>query len=183
MQDDIARIRKQWQPVIQAIISAADWGSEYATQIEPFIAKLEQEAEWRSLGVVFRRIIAGERDSNVLLIGLDAVSVLVAGDVLRALGVDVPLPQEAENEDIAPVIEDIFQRVVLACNPNTPLVYAEQMYAVTQKMAEHPKLEPDQRELGRILNLILAGERKPDLSALSSQWAMRVRDILNELTS
>lgn len=180
MQDDIARIRKQWQPVIQAIIAAADWGGEHATQVEPFIANLEQEEEWRSLGAIFRRIIAGERDTNGLLTGLDAVSAIVAGDVLRALGVDVPEP-EAESDDITPAIEDILGRVIFACKPDTPLVYAEQMYAATQKMAEHLKLEPELRELGRILNLILGGEHNPDLSALSPRWSLRVREILSTL--
>jgi hypothetical protein len=180
LQDEIVRIRKQWQPVIQAIIPAADWGGEYATQVEPFLEKLDQEEAWRPLSATFRRIIAGERDGNVLLNGLDEVSAIVAGDVLRALGVEV-LDPETESEDLTPLIEDIFRQTVLACQPDTPVVNAEQMYTITQKMADHPKLEPELRELGRVLNRILAGERQPDLSALSSQWARRVDELLHGL--
>ena len=162
------------------MISAADWGGEYVIQVKPFLGQLEQREEFRLLGGIFRRIIAGERDPGLLLTGLDATSALVAGDVLRALGVDVPENfGNAEEEDLAPVVEEIFQGVVFACQPDTPLVYSEQMYNATLKMAEHPKLQPEFRELGRVLNLILAGKHDIDLSALSPEWMMRVRKLLS----
>ena len=182
LQEDIARTRTYWQPVIQAMISAADWGGNYATEVEPFLGQLEQREEFQPLCEIFRRIIAGERHPNDLLKGLDATSALVAGDVLRALGVAVPeLTETDAEEDLGPVIEDLFQGVVYACQPNTPLVYSERMYNATLKMSEHPKLEPGLRALGRVLNQILAGERKLELSGLSPHWTMRVRELLSML--
>lgn len=180
---EIERTRKQWQPVIQAIVPAADWGGKYATQIEPFLVELEKQAEWHPLGAAFRRIIAGERDVDALLAGLDEVSVIVVGDVLRALGVDVPQPDEMDSQDLTPVVEKILERVAYACQDGTPLVYGEEMYEVTQKMAEHSKLDPELRQVGRILHMILSGERQPDLSQLSPVWARRLRDLLREIAA
>jgi hypothetical protein len=182
LQDDIVRTRKYWQPVIQAMISAADWGGKYSTEVEPFLNQLEQRDEFLPLGKIFRRIIAGERNSQDLLKDLDPTSALVAGDVLRALGVAVPeLTETNAEEDLGPVIEEIFQGVVYACQPSTPLVYSEQMYGVTRRMAEHPKLEPELRALGLVLNQILAGERNLDLKELSPQWTRRVQELLSLL--
>ncbi len=181
MPDEIARVRKQWQPVIQAIIAAADWGDKYATQLEPFLNELERQDAWRPLAATFRRLLAGERDAEALLTGLDGVSGIVVGDVLRALGVDAPMPDELDSADLTPVVEEIFARVAFACRDETPVVYGEEMYAVTQKMAEHPTLDPELRELGRVLHRILAGERAPELSALTPHWAARVRELLRAL--
>jgi hypothetical protein len=50
-------------------------------------------------------------------------------------------------------------------------------------MAEHPKLEPEFRELGRVLNWILAGECNLDLGALPPNWIIRVRQIKHTLAN
>ncbi len=182
MQDDSARIREQWQPVIQAIIAAADWGGKYATEVEPFLAQMEQEAVWRPLCAAFRRIIAGERTHDTLLNGLDRMGAIVVTDVLVALGVDVPAP-DGEDQDLLPIVEQIIERVAFVCQDGTPVVYGEEMYEITQKMMEHPRLDPELREVGRVLHAILAGERKPDLTPLSPPWAMQIRALLRQIGS
>jgi hypothetical protein len=55
------------------------------------------------------------------------------------------------------------------------------MHAATRGMATQPGLQPELRELGRVLNQILSGERNPDLSALHPQLAEVVRKVLQEL--
>jgi hypothetical protein len=75
---------------------------------------------------------------------LNAVSVIVAGDFLRALRAQI-------------------------VSPESRVVYGEEMYEIARKMAGHSKLERELRELGRILHTILAGERKPILNKRSPQ--------------
>jgi hypothetical protein len=78
-------------------------------------------------------------------------------------------------------LEQFFQQVVRACKPDAPAGLAEQMHAATRGMATQPNLAPELRELGRVLNLILSGERNPDLSALHPQLGEAVRGMLREL--
>lgn len=78
-------------------------------------------------------------------------------------------------------LEEFLQRIVVACQPNAPAGLAEQLRAATRGMATQPNLAPELRELARVLNLILSGERNPDLSALHPQLADAVRAVLAEL--
>jgi hypothetical protein len=78
-------------------------------------------------------------------------------------------------------LEDFLQQVVRACKPDAPAGLAEQMHAATRGMATQANLSPELRELGRVLNQILSGERKPDLSALHPQLAEAVRKVLAQL--
>ena len=78
-------------------------------------------------------------------------------------------------------LEEFLHRVVAACKPDAPARLAEQMHAATRGMATQANLSPELRELGRVLNQILSGERNPDLSALHPQLAEVVRGMLREL--
>jgi len=78
-------------------------------------------------------------------------------------------------------LEDFIQMVTRACKPDAPAGLAEQMRTATRGMATQPNAPPELRELGRVLNQILSGERNPDLSALHPQLAEVVRGMLREL--
>ncbi|MEW5717546.1 MAG: hypothetical protein AB1817_02850 [Chloroflexota bacterium] len=90
---------------------------------------------------------------------------------------------ESQDDDDGKMIslEDFIQLVTRACKPDAPAGLVEQMHAATRGMATQPNLAPELRELGRVLNLILSGERNPDLSALHPQLAEVVRGMLREL--
>jgi hypothetical protein len=179
----IAKIREQWSGVNQNIAAACDGSPEARAQLESFFAQMEQKEEWRALIPVLRRIVAGERDPLVLLRGLDDTDTLIAGDALRGLGVDVPLAglEEEEGDGKMVTLDDFFQQVVRACKPDAPPGLTEQMQTATRGMATQPNLQPELRELGRVLNQIVSGERNPDLSALHPQLADAVRKILEEI--
>jgi len=181
----IAEIREQWGAVIRATVAAGLGNLDAANSVAPFFDQMEQKAEWRALIGILRRILAGERDALALLRGLDATDTLVAGDILRGLGVDVPVAGQAEsaNDDGKMVsLEQFIQQVVRACKPDAPAGIVEQMLAATRGMALQPNLAPELRELGRVLNQILTGEHDPDLRALHPQLAERVRRVLMELS-
>jgi hypothetical protein len=89
--------------------------------------------------------------------------------------------QPHDDDDKMISLEEFLRRVVAACQPDAPAGLAEQMRAATRGMAAQPNLAPELRELGRVLNLILSGERHPDLSALHPQLVEVVRAVLAEL--
>jgi tetratricopeptide (TPR) repeat protein len=180
----ITLIREQWNEVIQAMVAACNGNQDAANSLAPFLSQMEQKEEWRALIGVLRRILAGERDALVLLRGLDETDTVVAGDALRGLGVDVPIAgQEEEEEDDGKMVslEQFIQNVVRACKPDAPAGLAEQMHAATRGMATQPSLQPELRELGRVLNQILSGDRNPDVSALHPQLKEIVEKMLEEL--
>ncbi len=179
----IAKIREQWNGVHQNIAAACDGSPEARAQLASFFAQMEKKDEWRALIPVLRRIVAGERDPLVLLRGLDDTDTLIAGDALRGLGVDVPLAglEEEEGDGKMVTLDDFFQQVVHACKPDAPPGLTEQMQTATRGMATQPNLQPELRELGRVLNQIVSGERNPDLSTLHPQLAEAVRKILEQV--
>jgi hypothetical protein len=178
----ITQVRKQWGGVIQTVIATCNGNQNAVQQLGPFLNEMEQKEEWRALIGVLRRIVAGERNALELLRGLDETDTIVAGDVLRGLGVDVPIAgQDDDDEGKMMSLQDLLNRVVVACKPDAPAGLAEQLQGVTRGMATQPNLQPELRELGRVLNQILSGERNPDLSALHPQLVEAVRQILAEL--
>ena len=180
----IARIRQQWNDVIHVVVAACEGNAQAASALEPFFDEMSQKDDWRNLVAVLRRILAGERDPLALLPGLDDTDVVIAGDVLRGLGVDVPLAgQEEEEGDTGDMVklDDFLAMILQACRPDAPPGLGEQLYNATRGMATQPNAPTGIRELGRALNEILSGERAPDLSALPPQLADKVRGVLDAL--
>ncbi len=183
MADEIGRVREQWGGVIQTIIAAC-WGdSKAAAMVPPFLDQMEQKPDWRVLAGVLRRIVVGEREPLALLRGLDETDTLIAGDVLRGLGVDLPLTGDAEEEDRGQMISlaDFVQMVAQACRLDAPPDFVEQVRTVTRGMATQPNALPEVREFGQVLNAILAGERNPDLASLPPQFAEAIKRLLADL--
>ena len=139
------------------------------------------QEEWRALAAALRRALAGERDLQALLAGLDATDTIVAGDVLRGLGVEVDAPAAPTEEGPAEEgvsLAGFLQLVARACRPEAPPGLAEQLHVATRNMAAQAGLPEELRALGRVLNHILSGERDPDLLALSPELADAVREML-----
>ena len=144
---------------------------------------MSQKDDWRALVAVLRRILAGERDPLALFPGLDDTDVIIAGDVLRGLAGSPPAERgelEGGHDDAGDMVklDDFLDMVIQACRPDAPPGLAEQLYSATRGMATLLNAPSGIRELGRVLNAILAGEREFDLSALPPQLADKVRDVL-----
>jgi hypothetical protein len=180
----IAQIRERWGAVTENMVAACSGNAKALAQLAPFLNQMAQKEDWHALVGVLRRILAGEREPLTLLRGLDDTDTLIAGDVLRGLGLDVPLAGLEEDNDGKMVsLDDFLQQVIRACKPDTPAGLARQMHAATLGMATQPNLQPELRELGRVLNKILSGDRNPDLSALHPQLAERVTVMLQEIAN
>jgi hypothetical protein len=186
----IARVRSQWQPVMQAVISAAESSGGDTTEFEPFLQEMEQQAEWQMLAAAFRRIIAGERDVDELRASVDPLGAIIVADILGALGYGTPPPpaaltsqQEHDDDDQMVSLEEFLDRVVSACKPDAPLALVEQLQVATHAMAAQANLQPELRELGRVLHQMLLGERDLDVSGLPPQLAEVVRGMVEEIAN
>jgi len=192
--DPVARVREQWKDVIPAVVAASQGNIQAAQALTPFLNELGQMDDWRALIGVLRRIIGGERDAANLLTGLDATDTIVAGDVLRALGVvvggpDVAAPdvgtpgsdgsQTADQQGLS--LDQLLNMVKLACSAGAPPGLSEIVHMVTHQMANDANAPGEVRALGRVLNRILSGDRMPDLSALPDELAAPVRALLQSL--
>ena len=178
----IARIRAQWKDVVQAVVAACqgDADADADAQLPAFLDQMSRKDEWRALADALRRILDGERDPLALFASLDDTDALIAGDVLRALGVDVPLMGDEDGGDMVK-LDDFLSMVVVACRPDVPEGLAEQLLGATRGMAAQPNAPTGMRELGRALNAILSGERSPDLADLPPDLADKVRGVLAQL--
>ena len=181
----VARIREQWGDIVRAVIAACQGDVDAAAQLGLFFDELSQKDDWRALVAILRRILVGERDPMALLPGLDDTDIVVAGDVLRGLGVDVPLAGQEEKDDGGDMVtlDDFLNMVAQACRPGAPPGLGEQLYGATRGMATQPNAPAGIRELGRVLNAILSGERAPDLTALPPELADRVRSVLQAIST
>jgi tetratricopeptide (TPR) repeat protein len=190
-EERVAHLREQWAPVIGAVVAACRGNAGAAAQVAPFLDDLAGQADWRALATVLHRILAGERDPQALLPGLDDVDTLIVGDVLRELGVEVsPLPlgeprergaahgPEGEGQGQAITLDQLLALVAAAGRPDAPPGLAEQLFGLTRALASSPEASPEVRALGRVLNHVLSGDHDPDLSGLPPELADAVRAIL-----
>jgi hypothetical protein len=76
-------ILAQLEPVLAALVAAAQGNPQARAAIEPLLAELTG-AGGAALAVVLRRILDGERGER-LLAGLDEVSTQLVSEVLRRL--------------------------------------------------------------------------------------------------
>jgi hypothetical protein len=183
----VAEIRAQWQGVINAMVAASGGNADAAAQLKPFLDQMDQKEDWRPLISTLRRILDGEREPEALLNGLDDTDVLIVTDILRALGVDpraLPvLPGEAPTDDDGEMLSlrDFLALVTKACKSDAPAGLREQLQNATQGMIIQADNPPELKQLGRVLQAILAGDRSPDLLTLDPQLIAPVRQILDEL--
>ena len=176
----IARIRAQWRDVVQAVVAACQGDTDAAAKLPRTLDQMSRKDDWRALADALRRILNGERDPIALFAGLDDTDALIVGDVLRALGVEVPLMGDEAGGDMV-TLDDFLSMIVAACQPDAPDGLAEQLLGATRGMAAQPTAPAGMRELGHVLNAILSGERNLDLADLPPDLADKVRKLLEQV--
>ena len=75
------------EPVIAAVVATANGtlDADAHTELDSFLTDTEADPDWAALVGVLRRIIAGDRDTDQLLAGLDPVDTAITTRILDAL--------------------------------------------------------------------------------------------------
>lgn len=76
-------------------------------------------------------------------------------------------------------LEELFAQIEKAISGDRAL--RAQLFRTMQKLSRHPQATPEDREIGRILARVLAGDRSPDLSALPQALAGELAVLLERL--
>lgn len=177
---EVARVRSEWQGVIRAMVAASEGHEQAAAQLHAYFAEIEREPQWQQLTPVMRRILAGEREAQALLPGLDPVDTLIVRDTLDALATAAAQAEQVSAEDL---IQGLLGAVRAACSPEAPPGLRQKLLALTDQLANDGSVSVELRAYGRVLHAILRGERKPDLSLLSPTLADPLRALLDDLQS
>jgi hypothetical protein len=167
-------------PVVDAVAAAARAGAPVPDDLDAFLDEIGGTDDWRALVGVLRRIMDGARDPDALLDGLDAADTVIAGAVLRGLGVETGTPplRAAGAAQDGMTLDDLFQAVAAVCTGQAPDGLGAQLHALTHQLSRDPDQPDAVRALGRVLNRVLSGERDPDLGDLPPDLADAVRRLL-----
>ena len=176
-----AQLRAMWQPILQAIVDAAQGDLDAAEELATAFQELDRREEWRDLRAVLQRIVDGARDEDELLDGLDVVDAVLARAALEAVAAPHPAAAWAERDEHAQ-LDEFLTLVERACHEDGPDRLREQIRAALARMAADDAEPAATRALGRVLGEILAGERAPDLTELTPPQTERVRALLNRLS-
>jgi hypothetical protein len=190
----------EWAPALIETVTAAVRGdSEMQQGLEALLPQMESHG-WGNLVIAVRCALAGERDAATLFRDLDAQDVAIVRAILESVtqtsgvsgvrGANAWTPEvssaDSQDDDDHPdaiSLDDFIALVGQACRSNAPAELGEQLYNATLGMSKQANGAPAMRELGRILNAILCGERQPDLAALPAPLAAKVQALLASLGS
>lgn len=108
--------RKFWDLLIRAIAKAAQGGPDAVQAVAPLLDELAQQEDWNKLAGALSRILAGERDAQILLLGLDGTHTSIVVEILRRLGVDVETetlhhPVDGHKNQLAQQLQAIRQQI------------------------------------------------------------------------
>lgn len=76
---------EQRRPLIELLAAAAQGDAEADEALGAQLDELAATADWGALVAALRRVLAGERDSEALAVGLDEVDRAVLAEVLAKL--------------------------------------------------------------------------------------------------
>jgi len=174
---DIEGHLKRWEPVIAAVVYAVRGDQEATRLLTPFLQHLGAQADWISLTRVLRRIMAGERGSE-LLAELDAVDTSIVQRILHLLETSDALTFTHRRAlSLAPAIPKDLQPVlaaVLAASRGNQEAVAG-LDPLLKRFEENPR----RSALAGALRRILAGERGDDLiTGLDPISAAAIADLL-----
>lgn len=134
--------------------------------------------EIRDFARALVRILRGERDPIELAQSLTPELAETVWDTLEQI--ESPLPEEENLELVGLTFEELIEKVAEACTGEVLLW--QQLWQLTQQLAEDTSLSPEIGALGRVLSKILAGERqKFILDELDSSHRWAVESLLDWL--
>ena len=172
------------EPLIAAIVQSAEGDVELRSQVQGDFPELLKKG-YRIVEPV-KAIWAGERDWDVLRDGLGAMDALIVKLILERLSDETPTSPssapETEAGGQALTLPQLLALVERAAAGEQEL--GQQLFATLQRLSGDPQAPPELHALGKVLALVLLGERDPDLAALqaaSPDLASAVRGLLGRL--
>jgi hypothetical protein len=141
------------------------------------ILKVSEQNGWTDLVAVIRRIIKGERESN-LLNGLDEEDSTIAGAILQGIQNPATLPDPNQPADASMAAPGIAHMVHQAATGNT-----EALQLISQMAEQMSKAGGDMTLLSGIIRKMINGERDPSVLSrgMGIQGRQLVDSILEEL--
>ncbi len=86
-EDTVAPLLAQWEPVIAAVTVAATTGHT-PPELTDHLHRLNDTTDWAALVAALRRVLAGDRDRERLLAGLNKVDTAILTATLDRLSTD-----------------------------------------------------------------------------------------------
>jgi CHAT domain len=158
---DLPRNIAWWEPVLAGIVAANGGDPQAAEAVEQALATRGQKADWAALAAVLGRILAGERDQQ-LLDGLDPIDTAIAGRALDALAGRVQLDPAGWQALAGPALPDklvgLAGMVVAAARGD------QQAAAELEPVLANLATEANWAALAGVLRRVLAGERDQALT-------------------
>ncbi|SFN89001.1 hypothetical protein SAMN05660359_00452 [Geodermatophilus obscurus] len=171
----------RWDPVCAAIVAAIGGDEVARHQVNDFLEGVSATSEWAALIGMLRRVLAGERDPDVLLPGLDPIDTAIVTRLLDALGGRIALlgsgGRSTPNQDLVGQWEPALVAVVKAAGGDQTA--RQQVDELLVELAD----SPDWAALVRALRRVLGGDRDRDalltgLDPIDTAIITRLFDIL-----
>src|SRR5205823_4970041 len=155
---DLQHQLEEWEPNLVVLVAAADGDPGAATAIDQLLTDLADTADWATLADVLRRILAGERDPDQLLPGLDPIDTAIVTRALDALAGRITLtpPPAPEPDDQEQALTELAAAVAAAAQGDQDA--AAEATLGLDEMAD----DPEWTALAAVLRRVIAGERDPD---------------------
>jgi len=178
---------KQFEPLIAAIVKAANGDEEAKAYLEREYQKIQGADEWEKGAQAFQRLVAGERNFELLAEGLGRTQALIIRRILQALsggdGQQVAKDSQPSAANDRPqqeqgvTLPQLLELVERAATGDKEL--GGQLFTAFQQMARDDI--PAMSVMGNVLLRVLVGERNPNLDGLPDEVASAIRGMLGRL--
>jgi len=186
---------KQFEPLIASIVQAANGDEKTKAYLEGEYPKMQAGGGvWIQVAQAIQRILAGERDVNILTDGIDREEALIIRRVLQALNGEGSDPHPPAPSPIAKeraigeggqaqqqgvTLPQLLELVERAAGGDQKT--GSQLFPAMQKMASDPNAPREMQLLGKALAAIIIGDKNPNLDGLPDELASAVRGLLGRL--
>jgi Tfp pilus assembly protein PilF len=173
---------QQFQPLVAAIVRAAQGEAQARQQVEFWLRHMEvADRGNQRFAASARRILAGDRNLAALTADLDHISALVVRQVLDSLTGSAVNATASRTSAVSSgqeggfSVDQLLDLVGQALEGDRAL--ETHLVPTLQALSRDLSAPPDLRALFDVLHRLLAGEQELDLSALAPEMAQRVQDL------
>jgi hypothetical protein len=176
--DQEEQIRQSHAVLIHQVVHACQ-NDTAKQQLKPMLDMATQQ-NWHELVSAINKIVAGQRDEN-LLAALDDEDKVIVKSILLGLQNPSSLPDIKQKADPTMAAPGLASMINAACRGDTSALQAASFMA-----DQMTSTQGDMRQLGGIMKRLIDGERDPDvltkkMTANGKQLVMQLLDELNKL--